>query len=158
MKIRILAVGKMKHAAFAEVAADYQKRIQKFLPCEVQEIPDEKIPPKVPAGPGLAKEAARIEKTLKPGAHVVILDEKGIQWSSVDLAWELQQMMNSSADEIAFVIGGAYGLDEKFKAQAKHRWSLSKLTLPHRLARVLTLEQIYRALTILRNVPYHNES
>jgi len=157
LKIRLFAVGKMKRSAFAEVSADYLKRIQKFLPCEIIEIPDEKIPPQGPIEPGLALEAKKILKRIKPGAHRIVLDEKGIQWSSVDLAWELQRIMNGSASEIDFILGGAYGLDAELKQGAQHLWSLSKLTLPHRLARVLTLEQIYRALTILRNVPYHNE-
>ncbi len=147
----------MKHSAFSEVTADYTKRIQRFNPFEVVEIPEEKIPPQGPILQGLAKEAEKIQKKMKPGAHAIVLDEKGIQWSSTDLAWELQQLMNGSSTEINFILGGAYGLAVELKENAKQRWSLSKLTLPHRLARVLTLEQIYRALTILRNVPYHNE-
>ncbi|MDX1385948.1 MAG: 23S rRNA (pseudouridine(1915)-N(3))-methyltransferase RlmH [bacterium] len=157
MKIKLLAVGKMKNPAFAEVAEDYATRIRKYNPLEVVEIPDEKIKTKSDVPRLLKREADQIRKRLKEGACLIALDEKGIQWTSVDLAWEIKQLLESPAKEIIFLIGGAEGLDDSIKREAKGLWSLSKLTLPHQLARVLALEQIYRGLTILRNVPYHNE-
>lgn len=158
MKIRFLAVGKLKRAAFSEVAQDYARRIQKYHRLEVVEIPDETVRPKADVQAVLQKEAQRIEKILSRDSYLIVLDEKGKQWGSVDLAWELGQLFqNSSFGEITFLLGGAYGIADSLKAKAKWVWSLSKLTLPHHLARVLALEQIYRALTILKNVPYHHE-
>ncbi|HCU25642.1 MAG TPA: hypothetical protein DF383_11560 [Deltaproteobacteria bacterium] len=157
MKLKLLAVGKIKATMFAELARDYARRIQRFHPFEVVEIPDEKIPAKADLAPILDKEAVRIEKQLKKNSCLIVLDEKGEQWSSIDLAWELGRFFQGPWDEIVFLIGGAYGVATTLKKKARVLLSLSKLTLPHALARVLTLEQLYRALTLLKNVPYHHE-
>ena len=157
MKVKLLAIGKIKREAYQQLAKEYERRIRRFQPFEVIEIPDEKIGSKAEIPKILGKEAERVEKHLKKDSHLVVLDERGEQWSSVDLAWELGQWFHSSPTEIVFLVGGAFGLDEELKKRAEVRWSLSKLTLPHQLARVLTLEQVYRALTILKNVPYHHE-
>jgi 23S rRNA (pseudouridine1915-N3)-methyltransferase len=157
MKLKLLAIGKIKREAYQQLAREYEKRIRRFQPFEVIEIPDEKIGSKAEIPKILSKEAERVEKHLKRDSHLVVLDEKGEQWSSIDLAWELGQWFHASPTEIVFLIGGAFGLDEELKKRAEVRLSLSKLTLPHQLARVLALEQVYRALTILKNVPYHHE-
>ncbi len=157
MKIKLLAVGKMKNRAFAEVSREYVKRIQRYHPFELVEVGDEPVKAKSDLKKILMKEALKIEKLVKSGAYLIALDEKGEQWSSVEWAWQFKQLFQSSQKEIIFLIGGAYGLADNIKAKAKAVLSLSKLTLPHQLARVLTLEQIYRALTILRNAPYHHE-
>lgn len=157
MKLKLLAIGKIKREAFQQLAKEYEKRIRRFQPFEVIEIPDEKVGSKAEIAKILGKEADRVERHLKRDSHLVVLDEKGVQWSSIDLAWELNQWFQSSPAEIVFLVGGAFGLDEELKKRAEVRWSLSKLTLPHQLARVLALEQVYRALTILKNVPYHHE-
>ncbi|HEX5034209.1 MAG TPA: 23S rRNA (pseudouridine(1915)-N(3))-methyltransferase RlmH, partial [bacterium] len=148
---------KIKREAFQQLAQEYERRIRRFQPFEVIEIPDEKVGAKAEIPKVLRREAERVEKQLKKDVHLVVLDEHGEQWSSTDLAWELGQWFHNSPSEIIFLIGGAFGLDEELKKRAEVRWSLSKLTLPHQLARVLTLEQLYRALTILKNVPYHHE-
>jgi 23S rRNA (pseudouridine1915-N3)-methyltransferase len=157
MKIKLFAVGKIKRQPYAELAAEYVKRIQKMTSFEILEIPDEAVRAKGEIEKVLDKEATRIQKSLKPDSYLIVLDEKGTQWSSVDLAWELGQLFQSSSREIVFLIGGAFGVAPSLKSKAKINLSLSKLTLPHQLARVLTLEQVYRALTILKNVPYHHE-
>jgi len=157
MKLKLLAVGKIKREAFQNLADEYERRIRHFHPLEVIEIPDEKVNDRADIPKILEKEALRVEKQLKRDAYLIVLDEKGEQWSSVDLAWELGRLFQEPVSEIAFLIGGAFGIADSLKQQAKVRLSLSKLTLPHQLARVLTLEQLYRALTILKNVPYHHE-
>jgi 23S rRNA (pseudouridine1915-N3)-methyltransferase len=157
MKLKLLAVGKIKREAFQNMADEYERRIRHFHPLEVIEIPDEKVLDKNEIPKILEKEAVRIEKQLKKDSYLIVLDEKGEQWSSVDLAWELGRLFQEPVSELAFLIGGAFGIAESLKQKAKVRLSLSKLTLPHQLARVLTLEQLYRALTILKNVPYHHE-
>jgi 23S rRNA (pseudouridine1915-N3)-methyltransferase len=157
MKIKLLAVGMVKKRPISELAEEYAGRIQRLHSFEVQEIPDEAVRANSDVAKVLTKEGAALSKAMKKGACPIILDEKGTQWSSTDLAWELGRMFQEPFSEIVFVIGGAYGLAPQLKEQAKHLLSLSKLTLTHDLARVLCLEQIYRALTILRNVPYHHE-
>jgi 23S rRNA (pseudouridine1915-N3)-methyltransferase len=157
MKLKLIAVGKVKREAFQNLAEEYQRRIRRFHPFEVVEIPDEKVNSKNEIAKILEKESARVEKALKKDSYLIVLDEKGEQWSSIDLAWELGQLFQQPVSEVVFLIGGAFGIADPLKKQAKVRLSLSKLTLPHQLARVLTLEQLYRALTILKNVPYHHE-
>lgn len=157
MKLKLLAVGKIKREAFQKMADEYERRIRHFHPLDVVEIRDEKVLDKTEIQKILDKEAFRIERQLKEDSYLIVLDEKGEQWSSIDLAWELGQLFQEPVSEIAFLIGGAYGIADSLKQKAKVRLSLSKLTLPHQLARVLTLEALYRALTILKNVPYHHE-
>ena len=157
MKIKLLAVGRVKKKPVAEIAEEYARRIKHFHPFEVLEIPDEAVRGNSDIPAALAKEAKAIGKATKKDGLLVVLDEKGTQWSSVDMAWELGEMFQGPFSEIVFLIGGAYGLAPELKEQAGRRFSLSRLTLPHDLARVLCLEQIYRALTILRKVPYHHE-
>ncbi|MFO1463950.1 MAG: 23S rRNA (pseudouridine(1915)-N(3))-methyltransferase RlmH [bacterium] len=157
MKLKLIALGKVKREAFQNLADEYERRIRHFHPFEVVELPDEKVNSKNDVPRILDKEAERIEKALKRDSHLIVLDEKGEQWSSVDLAWELGQLFQQPVSEIVFLIGGAFGVADSLKKKAKVLLSLSKLTLPHQLARVLTLEQLYRALTILKNVPYHHD-
>ena len=157
MKLKLLAVGKIKREAFQEMAEEYARRIKRFHSFEVVEIPDEKVLPKTELPKALEREAARVEKHLKKDSFLIVLDEKGQQWSSIDLAWELGQIFQQPVGEIVLLIGGAFGVADFLKKKAKVLLSLSKLTLPHQLARVLALEQLYRALTILKNVPYHHE-
>jgi len=157
MKIKLLALGKMKNRAFAEVARDYIQRIQRLHPFEVVEIPDEPRRGKTPLQKILNKEGEKIKKQIKTKAFLIALDEKGREWSSQDLAGQLKGLFEGAHSEIVFLIGGAQGLSPLIKDSAPVVLSLSKLTLPHQLARVLTLEQIYRALTILKHMPYHNE-
>ncbi len=157
MKLKLVAVGKIKREAFQNLADEYERRIRHFHPFEVHEIPDEKFNSKNDIPRILEKEAERIQKVVKKDSYLIVLDEKGEQWSSVDLAFELGQLFQQPVSEIAFLIGGAFGIADSLKQNAKVQLSLSKLTLPHQLARVLTLEQLYRALTILKNVPYHHE-
>ena len=104
----------------------------------------------------MAEEARLVLQALQPGDTLVLLDEQGQPFSSVAFAGFLQKQLNSSAKTICFLIGGAYGFDDKLYARAQHRISLSALTFPHQLARLIFTEQLYRAFTILRNEKYHH--
>lgn len=152
-----MAIGKMKQAGLAEVAKNYGRRIQRLHPFELQEIPDRSYGTAKALERQLEKEAEAIRRRCRPGARLIVLDESGKQFTSVDLAKEVKKLLESGVQEVVFVVGGAYGLSDSIKQTAVLHWSLSKLTLPHQLARVFTLEQIYRALTILKNVPYHHD-
>ena len=142
MKIRVVWIGKTKDANLTVLAADYTKRIRHFLPLEITELKDGR------------NEAERILNTLDSSDRVIALDEKGAAWTSKELAAFFAKHMNKDARRITFVIGGHAGLAETVKKRADQTWSLSPLTFTHDMTRVLVLEQIYRALTIVNNHPY----
>jgi 23S rRNA (pseudouridine1915-N3)-methyltransferase len=102
----------------------------------------------------MREEAKRIERACPPDAHIVVLDERGKGWDSKQLSQRLQRWSQDERD-VAFIIGGADGVDTSLKKQADELWSLSPLTLPHALVRVVVAEQIYRAWSLLNNHPYH---
>jgi 23S rRNA (pseudouridine1915-N3)-methyltransferase len=143
VKLALVAVGKLKEAWVQEGCAEYAKRVRGKLPLDLVEVKDDaelvrKIPP---------KDYGRYK--------LWALDERGKELSSEELAASLKQAMNGGEQGIALVIGGADGLPRDLVARANFTWSLGRLTLPHRLARLIVLEQLYRALSILRGEPYH---
>ena len=103
---------------------------------------------------GIDKETKRISDALRPGSLTILLDPEGAEWTSQDLAGQLKSWDDNGVKEIAFVVGGPNGLAPELVARADKRWSLSRLTLTHEMARVLLLEQLYRAFTIVHGLPY----
>lgn len=103
------------------------------------------------------REGEALLATIKPGDYLVLLDEKGTHYTSRKWAKKLQQIMNSGPRHLVFVIGGAYGFSDAVYKRAQTMWSLSQLTFPHDLVRVIFAEQLYRAFSILHNMPYHHE-
>lgn len=157
MKISLWAIGKANEAHVKEGIEDFTKRISRYFPVEWNIIP-------VPKNSGMLsemdlkkKEAENILQWLRPEDFLVALDEKGKQLSSEGLAQFLQVRSNESAKNIIFLIGGAFGLDKQILTKAKFTWSLSQLTFPHQLVRLILVEQIYRACTIIRNEKYHHK-
>ena len=142
MKLAVVAVGKLKEAWVQEGCAEYAKRVRGKLPLELVEVKDD---------------AELVRKSLpKYGRYKLwALDERGRELASEELAASLQKAMNGGEQGIALVIGGADGLPRELVARADFVWSLGRATLPHRLARLIVLEQLYRALSILRGEPYH---
>lgn len=138
MKLHVLAVGKLREAWVREGCAEYEKRIARHLPIEVVEL----------------KDARALAGRLPPRARIVALDERGREPTSDELAARLRAWMGGAAPAVAFLVGGADGLGD-LAARADERLALSRLTLPHRLARLILLEQLYRALSIVRGEPYH---
>jgi 23S rRNA (pseudouridine1915-N3)-methyltransferase len=138
-RIRILAVGKVRKGWLSEGVGLYLKRLPGL---EVVELRDT----------GMAREAEAIAAALRPEEQLVALTEEGQTYSSVGLARRLE---GSGSERLAFVIGGADGLDPALRARASWRLSLSPMTFPHELARLLLLEQLYRALSIQQGGPYH---
>ena len=133
MKLRIVWVGKTKNPQMAELCADYIKRIQHFLPLEIAE---------------------KRELKIEAADRVVALDPRGKAWTSEQFAKFVQQHMTSDSRRLTFVIGDYAGLPSEMKKRADVLWSLSPLTFTHDLTRVLLLEQLYRALSIIHNFPY----
>ena len=146
MKLRVVWVGKTKSPQLVQLCSDYISRIEHFLPLSIVEVKD-------PEG-GVDAQAGKILAALDASDRVVVLDPKGKSWSSQQLAGFVQTHMNSDSRRLTFVIGGHLGLSEKVKKHADIQWSLSPLTFTHDLTRVILLEQLYRALTIIRNLPY----
>ena len=155
MRIRLVAVGQRMPAWISDGYSDYTRRLKPRLPVELVEIPAGK------RGSGdavraMAEEGRGILAALRPQDHVVALDEHGKQRSSIELSRWLAQRMQAG-DDLDFLIGGADGFAPEVLARAQERWSLSPLTLPHALVRVVFAEQIYRAVTLLDGHPYHRE-
>ncbi|MCW5771125.1 MAG: 23S rRNA (pseudouridine(1915)-N(3))-methyltransferase RlmH [Rhodospirillaceae bacterium] len=150
MPITIVAVGRLKSGPLAELCADYRRRLP--LPLELHEV-EERRPL---AGPERkAREGALILSALPKGALVVALDERGKSYDSAGFARQFAAWREASGDQLAFVLGGADGLDQAVLAASRARLALGSLTWPHMLARAMLLEQIYRAHTILTGHPYH---
>ena len=137
MKLRVVWVGKTKNPQLAKLCEDYIGRIKHFLPIEIAEVKETRLP-----------------AALDPSDRIVVLDPKGKSWTSAKFAEFLQQHMTSDPRRLTFVIGDYDGIPPDVKKLANLEWSLSPLTFTHDLTRVLLLEQIYRALSIARNFPY----
>jgi 23S rRNA (pseudouridine1915-N3)-methyltransferase len=152
--IAVAAVGKLR-PYYREAADDYAGRLKRYVTIREHEVREASRAP-TPAAQ-LADEAKRLEAKIAPGSTVVALARDGAGWSSRDLAAQLDRWLIASRP-VSLVIGGSNGLDASLLARADSRWSLGPLTLPHELARVVVLEQLYRAFTILRGEPYHKGS
>ena len=156
MKISLWSIGKANESYVKEGIAEFTKRLSKYYPVEWNIIP-------VPKNAGMLsemdlrkREGEMVLQWLRPDDYLVALDERGRSWSSEELAQFLQQRSNESVKNLVFLIGGAFGLDHAVLQRAKHQWSLSALTFPHQLVRLILAEQLYRACTILRNEKYHH--
>ncbi|MEE2828715.1 MAG: 23S rRNA (pseudouridine(1915)-N(3))-methyltransferase RlmH [Myxococcota bacterium] len=153
MKTVVVAVGHVREAPLRLVCEDYIKRIRRFDAIEEVEV-------KAGHGrdPEKAREleASRLLKHLPPGSRTVALDERGTARTSAELARWLADLQNRGTRELRFVVGGAWGLSSQITTRCDESLRLSSMTLPHELARVVLLEQYYRAWTILRGLPYHN--
>jgi len=156
MEFIITAVGTRMPNWVDEAFAEYQKRMPREARIRLLEIKPEKRDGGKTAQQAMAAEAERIAATLPKGALIIALDEHGKQFTSQALAQEMQKWLGAGRDA-SLIIGGADGLAPEIKARADLLWSLSPLTLPHGLVRVLLAEQLYRAQSILQNHPYHRE-
>jgi 23S rRNA (pseudouridine1915-N3)-methyltransferase len=154
MRVLVAVVGRSKNAGLATAAADYEARAARYWPLELVEVREE------PARGGLGealvreREGERLAARLPPGAHLVVCDPGGDSMTSERFSAWLQGLRERGRD-VAFVIGGAYGLSDALRARAATRLSLAPWTLPHELARLVLAEQLYRAGTIVRGEPYH---
>ena len=157
-KVTILCVGKLKETFYAAAVAEYQKRLQRRCKLEIVELPEQKLPDTPsPAeiDQALAREAATLEERLPRGGAVIALCIEGTELSSEALSKKLSQLTAAGASQLTFLIGGSFGLHERVKARADLRLSMSPMTFPHHLARVMLLEQLYRAYQIDAGTKYH---
>ena len=156
MKITVLAVGTKMPRWVDEAYQDYAKRFGRDISFELKEIKPEKRGGGVTAEKGIAAEHTRLVAALPQRARLVVLDERGRNWTTLQLA-EAMKGWQAAGDDLCFVIGGADGLSAELKARADVLLQLSALTLPHGMVRVLLTEQLYRAQSILHNHPYHRD-
>lgn len=156
MKVNIIAVGTIKEKYLKEAIEEYRKRLSKFFSLNIIEIDETvaKIENESNIRKSIEDEARKISDKLK-NEYVVALDIDGKEYSTIELSNEIKNVMIKGHSEISFVIGGSYGLSETIKKRADLRLSLSKLTFPHQLFRVILMEQIYRVFKIINNEPYH---
>lgn len=154
----LLCVGKMKEKYYTDAFAEYKKRLGAFCRFEVEELTEQRLsenPSEKEIAAALDKEAAEIEKRIPAGAAVIAMCVEGKEMSSPALAKQLQSWTNAGKSRLCFIVGGSCGMSEKIKARADLRLSVSPMTFPHHLFRVMLAEQIYRAFTILEGSRYH---
>jgi 23S rRNA (pseudouridine1915-N3)-methyltransferase len=154
LKLRLAAVGRVKTRHFADACADYQKRLTRYAKFELIEVKDVRGRPVVECR---RRESELLAGHVAKGSRLVVLDETGELLSSRQLAARIEADAQSGAGSWTLIIGGADGHSPSLKERADLLWSLSPLTFPHELARVLVLEQLYRALTIRRGERYHRD-
>lgn len=156
MKIQLWSVGKLHEAYIKPGVEEFTKRLNKYFSAEWVFVPAPKNAGMLSQIDLKKQEAKTIIEWLEKEDYLVLLDERGKQLSSEELAKFIQQRANESTKRIIFLIGGAYGADETIMKRANFTWSLSKLVFPHMLVRLVLAEQLYRAGTILKNEKYHH--
>ncbi|MFL5303445.1 MAG: 23S rRNA (pseudouridine(1915)-N(3))-methyltransferase RlmH [Anaeromyxobacteraceae bacterium] len=152
MRLRVVAVGKDRSGLYAPAVAEYAARLGHYLRFEIVEVPEAKRHAGTPRA--REEEAETILARLDPREHVVALDERGKEYASVDFARRVEGWLGAGRD-VALVVGGSDGLAEAVLARAGEKLALSRMTLAHRLARLVLVEQLYRAMTIVRGEKYH---
>lgn len=156
MKITLLVVGKTTDKYLIEGIEKYTKRLIHYCKFQIVEIPELKNTKSLSEEQQKEKEAELITQKITATDHVILLDEQGKQFTSVEFSKEINKWMNQSVSSIVFVIGGTYGFDQKIKNRANAEISLSKMTFSHQMVRLFFVEQIYRAYSILKGEPYHH--
>ena len=156
--VQILCVGKLKEKFYTDACAEYQKRLSRFCRLTITELSEERLgddPSPAQVGQALDREADAIRAKLPRGGALIAMCIEGRELSSPQLADAMQRYADIGVSQLTFLIGGSFGLSERLKAEADLRLSMSPMTFPHHLARVMLLEQIYRAYQIQNGAKYH---
>lgn len=157
MKIKLLTIGKTDSVHLEQLIREYGSRLGHYIHFGLESIPDLKNVKNLSEELQKQKEGGLILKHVNTSDMLILLDENGKQFGSVDFSEYLQKKMNSGIKQLVFVIGGPYGFGEAVQKRANGRVSLSKMTFSHQMVRLFFVEQLYRAFTILRNEPYHHQ-
>lgn len=157
MKICLLAIGKTDSKELEALIKLYCNRIGHYLPFELKVIPDVRRSAKTTEALQKVSEGREILSALQASDRLILLDERGKQSSSMEFANDIERCMLASHKRLVFVIGGPYGFSDEVYERADARLSLSRMTFSHQMVRLFVVEQIYRAMTILRGEPYHHE-
>lgn len=157
MKIALLTVGKTDRDWVKQGLDIYVSRLKHYIPFSIIEIPELKNVSSLSKEQIKNKEGELILKNIKPSDEMILLDERGKMFSSLEFAGFIQDRMTYAGKNIVFVIGGAYGFSDEVYSRASSKISLSKMTFSHQMVRAIFAEQIYRAFTIIKGEPYHHE-
>lgn len=157
MKINLLVIGKTDATYFMDGIREYENRLKHYIPFEMLVIPDIKNVKNLSEDQQKEKEGELILKNLQTGDCLVLLDERGKEFSSLQFASYIEKKSHTVNKRLVFVVGGPYGFSQAVYDKASERISLSKMTFSHQMIRLVFTEQLYRAMTILNNEPYHHE-
>ncbi|WOC40001.1 23S rRNA (pseudouridine(1915)-N(3))-methyltransferase RlmH [Polaribacter sp. HL-MS24] len=157
MKIKLLAIGKTDHKHLIQLIEEYQNRIKHYIKFEMDIIPDIKNVKNLSEIQQKEKEGELILSKLQSTDQLVLLDEKGTHFTSIQFSQYLQKKMNAGIKQLVLVIGGPYGFSDTVYQKATGKIALSKMTFSHQMIRLFIVEQLYRGFTILKNEPYHHE-
>ena len=157
MKILFLMIGKTVDKRLTTLIDEYAERVKHYLPFDMEVIPELKNTKALSAEQQKEKEGELLQKQLRDGDYIVLLDEGGKELRSIEFAVYLEKKQSQVARRLVFVVGGPYGFSPTLYKLAKEKISLSKMTFSHQMIRLFFVEQLYRAMTILRGEPYHHE-
>ena len=157
MKIHLLVVGKTTATYISDAVDEYCRRLKHYITFDMEVIPELKNAKNLCFDQQKEKEADMILKCLSPGDYIVLLDERGKEYSSLKFSEYIEHKMHTVPKRLVFVIGGPYGFSQRVYSTAQEKISLSKMTFSHQMIRMIFIEQLYRAMTILNNEPYHHE-
>lgn len=157
MKILVLFLGKTDKKYIQEGIDDYVKRIGYYLPFEMKVIPDLKNNSNLSVEIQKEKEGQLILAQINKGDHLILLDEKGQEFTSVEFSGWIEKKMIAGIRQLVFAVGGPYGFSDAVYQRADSKISLSRLTFSHQMVRMIFVEQLYRAMTIIKNEPYHHD-
>ncbi|MBO7507563.1 MAG: 23S rRNA (pseudouridine(1915)-N(3))-methyltransferase RlmH [Paludibacteraceae bacterium] len=157
MRITLLTVGKTNDLSFKNAISEYQKRLKFYISFDIEEIPSLKNTKNLTEDNQKQKEGELILKYLQPEDEVVLLDDKGSEFTSKQFASYIEKKSASGLKRLVFVVGGPYGFSQEVYQRANDKVSLSRMTFSHQMVRLVFTEQLYRAMTIIRGEPYHHE-
>lgn len=157
MRITLLLIGKTKEKIIQKLTDKYTDRLKHYAKFDIQIIPELRIRKNLSEEEQKTKEGEEILKRIQPSDELVLLDEKGTDYTSMEFADWLQKQMNSGKRQVVFVVGGPFGFSEEIYRRSDQKIALSKMTFSHEMIRPFFVEQVYRGFTILRNEAYHHE-
>lgn len=157
MKVQLILVGKTVDKRFSDVIDEYASRVKHYIGFDIQVIPELKNTKNLSADQQKQQEGELIVRQLQAGDHVVLLDEHGKEFRSVEFSDWMVKKMNTVSKRLVFIVGGPYGFSPDVYSKANEKISLSKMTFSHQMIRMIFTEQLYRAMTIMKGEPYHHE-
>ena len=157
MTIKLLAIGKTDSVQLLQLISEYENRLKHYIKFDLELLPDIKNTKNLTEVQQKEKEGEAILKKINPTDVLILLDENGKQYTSIEFSNFLQKKMNAGIKQLVFVIGGPYGFSSSIYEKAQGKISLSKMTFSHQMIRLFIVEQMYRAFTILKNEPYHHQ-
>lgn len=157
MKITLMVIGKTCDSYLQEGIAGYTKRLSHYIPFEITYVSDIKNTKNLSEAQQKTLEGQALKKRIEPGDYIVLLDEHGKQYTSMEFSRYIEGKMSTIPKRLVFIVGGPYGFSQEIYDIAREKISLSKMTFSHEMIRLIFTEQIYRAMTIINHEPYHHE-